>query len=190
MHQKNQSLVFYTRLIQHRQKINRNSGLSLIELIVVIALTALLATLAAPAITFGNRPLRDSSNRIAASFKWARAQAMATTSAVRIRPISTTEFVMERAARCTDTNWTIISDQVERNGQMVYEDLSFDTPALLTAAQANGTTATPATNWNLCFNSRGIADQTVVLTMQDPQASQQRTMTIFLGGTVELSDIS
>lgn len=193
MHQKNQSLVFYTRLIQQRQKIHRNAGLSIIEIIVVLALTALLATLAAPAITFGNRPLRDSSNRIAASFKWARAQAMASTSAVRIRPISTTEFVMERAARCTEAdpaNWTIISDQVEKDGQMVYEDLSFDTPALLTAAQVNGSTATPATNWNLCFNSRGIADQTVVLTMQDPQASEQRTMTIFLGGTVDLSDIS
>jgi type IV fimbrial biogenesis protein FimT len=190
MRQNNQSLVLYKYLVKPRQKTNTKAGFSLIEVLVVIALTALLAAFAAPAITFGNNPLKDTSNRIAASFKLARAKAMAQTSAVRIRPISATEFVMERAARCSDTTWTNISDRVEKNGQLVYEDLSFDTPAQLTAAQVDGNAVTPATNWNLCFNSRGVANTTVVLTMRDTNTNQQRTMTVFRGGTVDLSAIN
>lgn len=191
MHQKNLSLVFYTRLIQHQQKANPNAGMSLIEILVVVALTALLAALAAPAVTFGNNPLRDSSNRIAASFKWARARAMAETSAVRIRPISNTEFVMERAARCSETdndNWTIISDRVEKDGQLVNEDLSLDTPAQLSSATETpgGTTA----DWSLCFNSRGVADKNLVLIFQDTNTNQQRRMEVFSGGAVDLGDIS
>lgn len=193
MHQHNLSLVFYNRLIQHQRRANPNGGMSLIEILVVVALTALLAAFAAPAITFGTNPLKDSSNRIAASFKWARAQAMASTSAVRIRPISNTQFVMERARRCTEANaanWTIISDRVEKNGQMVYEDLSFDTPAQLTLPITEDGTAVTPTTWDICFNSRGLADKTVVLTMQDTDTNQQRTMTVFLGGTVDLSAIN
>ncbi len=197
MRQKNLSLVFYNFLIQRQQKANPNAGMSLIEIMVVIALTALLAALAAPAVTFGNNPLRDSSNRIAASFKWARARAMAETSAVRIRPISNTEFVMERAARCTEAdpaNWTVISDRVEKDGQLVNEDLSLDNPAQLIAATAtiNGTTTNSTANWNLCFNSRGTVhqNQNLVLTFRDMDANKQRTMEVFPGGAVDLGDIS
>lgn len=186
------SLVLYNHLIKYLQPSDPDAGFSLIEVMVVIALTAFLAAFAVPAITFGNNPLRDSSNRIAASMKWARAQAMASTSAVRIRPISNTQFVMERANRCTEpdaANWTIISDQVEKDGQMVYEDLSLDTPAQLTTVTEDGVAATPTT-WDICFNTRGIADKTLALTMQHTGNSDQRTMTIFRGGTVDLTDIS
>lgn len=198
MGQNNLSLVFYNRLIRNQRKANPNAGMSLIEILVVVALTAMLAAITAPAVTFGNNPLRDSSNRISASFKWARARAMASTSGVRIRGISATEFVMERARNCAtpagndadgNPNWTNISDQVRKNGQLVNEDLSFDTPAQLTAVTEDGTAATPTT-WDICFNSRGIANKTVVLTMQDTNTNQQRTMTVFLGGTVDLSDIN
>ncbi|NJM68130.1 MAG: prepilin-type N-terminal cleavage/methylation domain-containing protein [Acaryochloris sp. RU_4_1] len=190
MRQNNLSLVLYKYLTQYQQKTNSKAGFSLIEVLVVIALTAMLAAFAAPAITFGNNPLKDSSNRIAASFKLARAKAMAQTSAVRIQPVSATEFVMERAARCSDTTWTNISDRVEKNGQFVYEDLSFDTPAQLTAVKVNSSAVTPVTNWNLCFNSRGIADKTVELTLKDMNTNKQRTMEIFVGGTVNLGNIS
>lgn len=187
MHQKNQSLVFYTRLIQHRQKINRNAGLSIIEIIVVLALTALLAAIAAPAVTFGSDPLRDSTRRITASFKLARAKAMASTSAVRIRPLSNNEFIMERASRCSDTTWTSISDRVQKDGQLVVEDLSIDTPAQLTDAKENGTTTT---NWSLCFNSRGVADKNLQLTITNTNNSRQQTMEVFSGGAIDLGNVS
>jgi type IV fimbrial biogenesis protein FimT len=190
MRQNNQSLVLYKYLVKPRQKTNTKAGFSLIEVLVVIALTALLAAFAAPAITFGNNPLKDTSNRIAASFKLARAKAMAQTSAVRIRYVSDTEFVMERAARCSDTTWTNISDKVQKNGQLVYEDLSFDSPTQLTAAKVNGTAATRDTTLNLCFNSRGIADKTLELTLKDMNTNKQRTMEVFVGGTVNLGNIS
>lgn len=193
MHQKNLSLVFYTRLIQHQQKANPNAGMSLIEILVVVALTALLAALAAPAVTFGNHPLRDSSNRIAASVKWARARAMAETSAVRIRQRnnrSRTQFVMERATQCSDTTWTNITDRVQKDGGWVYEDLSLDSPVRLIRADVDGTRLRPPTGWTLCFNSRGIADQTVELTFRDNDTRERRTMTIFRGGTVDLGAIN
>lgn len=187
MRQKNLSLVLYTRLIQQRQTVNSNSGLSLIEVLVVVALTALLAAIAAPAITFGADPLRDSSKRIAASFKLARARAMASTSAVRIRPLSNNEFIMEQAANCADTTWTSISDRVQKDGQLVNEDLSIDSPAQLTNARENGTTTA---NWSICFNSRGVADKNLQLTLTDTDTSLQRTMEVFPGGAVDLGSIS
>ena len=122
MRQKNLSWVLYTRLIQQRKATRSDAGLSIIEILVVVGLTALLAAIAAPAVTFGADPLKDSSKRIAASFKLARARAMATTSAVRIRPLSDNEFIMERAANCTDTTWASVSDQVRKDGQFVNED--------------------------------------------------------------------
>jgi len=192
MHLNNLSLVFYNRLIQHQQKTNPNEGMSLIEILVVVALTALLAAFAAPAITFGTNPLKDSSNRIAASFKWARAQAMASTSAVRIRPISNTQFVMERATRCSETtaaNWTIISDRVQKDGQWVYEDLSIDSPAELIDAEEDGVSV-DLTDWDICFNSRGTADKTLDLTFEDMNTNQTRAMKIFFGGAVDMGSIS
>lgn len=192
MRQNNLSLVFYNRLIRHQQKANPNAGMSLIEILVVIALTALLAALAAPAVTFGNNPLKDSSNRIAASFTWARVRAIASTSAVRIRPLSNTEFIMERAARCTDTTWTSISDRVEKNGQLVNEDLSLDTPVQLVAATetTDGTTTNSTTDWGICFDSQGTSRTNLVLTFEDMNTNQQRTMEVFSGGAVDLGDIS
>lgn len=193
MRQKNLSLVFYTRLIQRQQKANPNAGMSLIEIMVVIALTALLAALAAPAVTFGNDPLRDSSNRIAAGVKWARARAMAETSAVRIRPRNRTQFFMERARSCSeadDDNWTRIGDRVRKDGRWVYEDLSLDSPARMIRADVDGNRLADPRDWTLCFNSRGIADQTVELTFRDNDTRQRRTMTIFRGGTVDLSAIN
>ncbi|WP_299486841.1 GspH/FimT family protein [Acaryochloris sp. IP29b_bin.137] len=182
MHQKNLSLVFYTRLIQRQQKSHPNAGMSLIEILVVIALTAMLAALAAPAVTFGNNPLRDSSNRIASSFKWARARAISSTSAVRIRPLSNTEFIMERAARCSDTTWTQISDLVEKNGQLVNEDLSLNSPVQVVNPSDN--------TWSICFDSKGLSETSLQLTFQDMDTNQQRTMEVFSGGAVDLGDIS
>ncbi len=193
MHQKTLSLVLYKYLLRPQKPANSNSGTSLIELLVVVALTALLAAFAAPAITFGRNPLRDSSNRIAANFKLARARAMASTSAIRIRPTLTapnTQFVMERANRCSETNaanWTIISDQVVKDGQPVYEDLSLDSPAQLINAQENNTTTT---NWSLCFDSRGQADKTLDLTFRDMDTNQTRAMKVFLGGAVDMGSIN
>lgn len=187
MRQKTLSLVFYNRLLNYQKKANPNAGLTLIEILVVVALTALIATFAAPAITFGTNPLRDSSNRISASFKLARAKAMASTSAVRIRPLSNNEFIMEQAARCSDTTWTSISDRVQKKGQLVNEDLSIDSPAELLSATENGTTTA---NWSLCFNSRGVADKNLQLTIKDMDTNQQRTMEVFPGGAVDMGSIS
>ncbi|NJK41161.1 MAG: prepilin-type N-terminal cleavage/methylation domain-containing protein [Acaryochloridaceae cyanobacterium SU_2_1] len=185
------SLLVNQRLVRFRHPKNSTAGVTLIEMLVVLSLTAMLAAFTAPAITFGRNPLRDTSSRLAASFKLARARAMAETSAVRIRPLSSTEFVMERATRCSDTTWTNISDRGQKNGVTVNEDLSFDSPAqLISPTQVNGAVVTPVTNWNLCFNSRGMADKTVQITIRDSDANKQRTITVFQGGSVDLGNIS
>lgn len=175
-------MVLYNHLIQQRQTAKPNSGLSLIELVVVIGLTALLAAFAAPAITFGTNPLRDTSNRMVANFRLARAKAMSKTSAYRIRPLSVEQLIVEQAKNCNATTWTTATE-------FVAEDLKFDSPTEVIAAQVDGSGVTN-TGWQLCFNSRGRADMTLELTLKDMNTNQQRTLEIFLGGNAELSEIS
>lgn len=182
MHQKNLSLLLYNRLIQQRQTVKSNSGLSIIEVVVVVGLIGFLAAIAAPAITFGTHPLRDTSNRIAANFKLARAKAMSKTSAYRIRPLSVEQLIIEQANNCNATTWTTASE-------FVAEDLTFDSPTEVVAAQVDGSGVTN-TGWQLCFNSRGRADMTLELTLRDMNTNQQRTLEIFLGGNADLSEIS
>ncbi|WP_299406838.1 GspH/FimT family pseudopilin [Acaryochloris sp. IP29b_bin.148] len=176
------SFVFYNRLIRYQHTANLNAGMSLIEILVVVALTAMLAAFAAPAITFGTNPLRDTSNRMAANFKLARAKAMAKTAAYRIRPLSVGQVVIEHANNCNETTWTTASE-------FVTEDLTFDTPTEVISAQVDGS-GVANTGWNVCFNSRGRANQTLELTFQDTNTNQQRTLEIFVGGNVDLSEIS
>lgn len=185
------SFQIYSRLIQSRYPRGSSAGVTLIEVLVVLALTTMLAAFAAPALTSGTSPLRDTSRRLSGSFKLARARAMAETSAVRIRPRNRTQFLMERATRCSepDENWTNITDRTRKDGRWVYEDLGFDSPTRLIRADVDGSRLANPRDWHVCFNSRGIADKTVELTLRNTDTNKRRKMTVFRGGTVDLGDI-
>ena len=161
-------------------KMASTRGMTLPEVLAVVIIIGVLAAIAAPTLKFGTRPLQDTTNRFAGNFKLNRAKAMAQTSAYRIRPTSSTQFVIERANSCAATTWAQAPGFAD-------EDLKFDKDIQLSAASVNGTAvASPYTAWNLCYNSRGIADKDLVITLLNTKDSKTTQIEVFPGGTVQI----
>lgn len=78
----------------------RHRGFTLIELIVVLAVTAILATLAAPSFTdqFARRRIEGVATELSTDLQFARTQAVANGSAVRVMTLSATQYVVRDAA--------------------------------------------------------------------------------------------
>ncbi|MGF1604359.1 MAG: GspH/FimT family pseudopilin [Thermosynechococcaceae cyanobacterium] len=159
-----------------------NAGVTMPELMAVIAITGVLAAIAAPSMSFGTEPLRDTTNRVSANLKMARSKAMAQTSAYRVRPISNGEMVIERATNCDDTNWT-------RDAGFSDEDLTFDDDIVLDSVTSDGNPVANITSWTVCFDSRGMTDQTLVLTLENLEKDQTQELQIFRGGTINLGTL-
>jgi prepilin-type N-terminal cleavage/methylation domain-containing protein len=144
-------------------------GVSLLELIVTMAILAIAFTITA----LNLRPLGDDLGNavaeISGTLKQSKIKAMATTSAYRIRPTSTTQVMVERARDCTGAgNWTAQPTLA----QTLREGVTFTT-----------------TNWTVCFNSRGQslsnvgAFQSPSFTLRDKENKTQ-TIQVFIAGAV------
>jgi prepilin-type N-terminal cleavage/methylation domain-containing protein len=142
---------------------NDSRGFSFIELVVVMALGSILFGMAIANLREYHNAAQSASFQVASLFKRARAQAIATTSAVRVRPTSTTQLVTEAADRCAATTWT-----EDNTGGL----------ALSGGALMSDTT------WSVCFNSRGFADQNVSFNISD--ATRTSSIEVMLGGSVEI----
>ena len=121
-------------------------GTTALELIVVVILIALFFAGALPTIKQLNNPLRNGAHEMVAFFKEARAKAMATTLAYSITPASATRITAAFAKNCAAA------------------DFSPDSSMALELPQG---ASLSATNWSVCFNSRGFADSSVDITMSD-----------------------
>lgn len=181
------NLVRLQRL--HGKKENYK-GFTIIEILVVLMIAGIMAAFAAPTIKFGINPLQDTTNRIAGNFKLVRAKAMSQTSAYRVRQTSATQLTVERARSCFDTTgWTVDpSFTVEDLSLAEAEDiqgLAKNEIIQIVAATVNGTTVTTLTNWRLCYDSRGLADRTLVLTLRNITTNRQNRIEVFRGGTVQ-----
>lgn len=163
------------------RKTANSEGMTLPEILIVLVAFGVLSAMAAPTITFATNPLRDTTNRFAGDFKLSRARAMSQTTAYRIRPTSQTQFIIERAnsSSCAATTWT-------RAPGFADEDLRFDTGVRLSAATVNSNAVTPATNWSLCYDSRGLADRNLRITLQDTDTNETARIEVFPGGTVQI----
>jgi len=175
------------------QTTSKDTGFTLIELLVIIALIGVMAAFSAPYITFGINPLRDTTNRIASTFKLIRVKAMSQTSAYRIKQDSTTKLKVERAKLCSDTTgWTVDnsfdSEDLTLTEAKDIQGLAKNTVIEITAATENNTNVTPVSNWSLCFNSRGLADKTLKLTIKDQKITKPKQIEIFQGGGVQIYD--
>jgi prepilin-type N-terminal cleavage/methylation domain-containing protein len=146
-----------------------NKGVSLLELIVTMAILAIAFTITA----LNLRPLGDdlgnAVSEISGTLKQAKIKAMATTSAYRVRPTSTTEVVVERARDCSGAGgWETQTSMA----QTLRENVVFT-----------------ATSWQVCFNSRGFSlDSTLnftspSLTLKDKKG-KTATLQVFIAGAV------
>lgn len=139
-------------------------GFTLFELLIVLAVFGVLIGMAALNLRPLNSPLQTGTSQIMGFFKQARAKAIATTSAYKVEPASATRLITKYASSCSALTMTTDTD------------LTLDLPA--------GVSLT-ATDWSVCFNSRGVADGNITVTLTDSKA-KTRTVEVFLGGGVRI----
>jgi hypothetical protein len=83
---------------------------------------------------------------VESALKQARAKAMITTSAHRVRPVSNGVLDVEHAESCSAGSWT------------AEPELRIELPEGVRFAD---------TTWSVCFNSRGIASQALAVRLSD-----------------------
>ena len=139
-------------------------GALLAELLVVLAVLALGVGLALMNLRPMETPLQAGTSMTQGVFRQARLQAIATTSAFRVVPFGNDQLRAQHAESCTSTTWTLDTN------------LIVDLP--------NGVTMSPTT-WSVCFSSRGISTNNVVVTLSHPQYGLRR-VEVLLGGTTRV----
>jgi type IV fimbrial biogenesis protein FimT len=170
-------------------------GFTLAETLVTIVILGVLTAIAAPTIRFGSLPLKDTSANIAGNLKLLRAKAISQTSAYRMRPIATANGIslaVEVAESCTSA-----SADWKPDPGFTLGDTALDTAATppanrknveMSAVLVNSVAPVPITNWDICYNSRGLANQTLDLSLKDDKNLQYQ-IKVFRGGGVDVKAI-
>jgi type IV fimbrial biogenesis protein FimT len=103
-----------------------SQGLTLVELLIVLAVAAILAALAAPSFTdqFARRRLEGVATELSTDLQFARTQAVANGGVVRVMTLSTTQYVVRNAANTDLKTVNLSSGITATNGVTVaYEPL-------------------------------------------------------------------
>ncbi len=159
-------------------------GSSLIELIMVLTVGGILTAIIVPGISFATRSLPDSTNRLASSFSMARAKAMSLTSAYRVRPTGANSFTIERSSNCSNTKPT----DWQADGAFSTSDRQLDPDINMVAALEDNQSRSPSNGWSLCFDSRGLANKNLELTLQNTKDPKTKRIEVFTGGSVRIYD--
>ena len=136
-------------------------GASLVELLVVLAILA--AALGITALYFKpmEAPVQVGGELTDALLRQARARSISHTSVHRIRPIDVDSLIVESSSKCSSGAWSL------------EDDMTVDLPQGVTVA---------GTAWSVCFDSRGIASENVVVTFDHPEFAS-RQLEVLRGGT-------
>lgn len=157
---------------ERRRRDTWSQGFTLLELLIILAIAAILLSVSAMSLRALQRPALSDSRALASAVKAARSNAVASTSAVQMRlDKATRTFSARKGASCKATTWINLplSTSVELN------------PKVVLVAPA------PADPWQVCFDSRGVADSSPTLQLRDLNSPTVYTLTVFLGGAVKVS---
>ncbi len=138
--------------------------MTLIELLLVLAILALSLGIAVLHLRPMATPLKTGAVLTEGFLRMARLQAMATTSAYRVSPSSSTRLAAETAASCSATTWTSVAN------------MDLELPRGV---------ATSDTSWSVCFSSRGISNNNLTIGLYHTSYGSEQ-IEVLLGGTTRL----
>lgn len=144
------------------------AGVSLTELLIVVAVTGLMATVAIWQSDAASGGLKAASDELVSITKMARTYAMSTTTPHRMVPINDTRIAIEYGGPCGDAGatWTPL------NGEQ------FDLP--------EGTRLS-GTSWDVCFTTRGWTTDVQNLRLLEGESYQD--VSVLLGGSVRVGSV-
>ena len=201
------------KILGRSRKSRQIQGTTLAEALVTIVVVGVLSAIAAPNIlATGSKPLPDTTDKIAGQFRAARAKAVAQTTLFRIRPTNAagtatitncasasggcinTQLTVERVTTATNANAvntavcsTDDSTVWVKDGGFNTEDLTFGQGISISNVVIDSAATSPAvTDWQLCFNTRGVANKDLILTLQQAGTNKTQRIEIFPGGMVQV----
>jgi prepilin-type N-terminal cleavage/methylation domain-containing protein len=142
----------------------RCPGFSLVELMAVLAVSAMALGMLALYLTPMESALENGRELTRGFLRRARATAMATTSAYRVRPDGVGALIAETAPSCGSAVWT--GDP----------DLRLDLARGIRLADPS---------WSICFSSRGMADANLVVELRHERSGSVR-FEVLRGGTTRI----
>ena len=147
-----------------RSKVVKQSGFTVIELIVAMGIASIMMGIAVANLREFNDPLLDASQQLMGFVKQVRARAISSTQAYTIVPESSTSLKTYYGVNCESVDTT-------------YDDsLVVELPAGATLYD---------TTWSLCFNSRGLPDGNLEIDLRDSHGLA-KTVEVYLGGGVRV----
>jgi prepilin-type N-terminal cleavage/methylation domain-containing protein len=142
----------------------RAAGMSLIELLVVLAVAGIALGASTLYLRPMEAPLQTGAANLEGFLRQARGRALATTSAYRVTPSDSRNVEAEFASNCGASTWT-----------------SDPGVTLVLPRQV----AMTDTGWSVCFNSRGLADSNLVISLTHPSAGS-RQIEVLRGGAARV----
>ena len=156
------------RVHNHYSSLNCNDavtdrGFSIIELLVTMAIIGILLGTAISNMMLLERPLVSAASHTAGFLKQARAKAVSTTSAYKVFPADSGSLNVQTGNNCTDATTDEAGFNLEFPSEVYLSDIA----------------------WEICFTPRGLADDNIVITLQDT-SGQTRQVEIYIGGAIRI----
>jgi prepilin-type N-terminal cleavage/methylation domain-containing protein len=191
---------------------HNSEGFTLIEMIVILIIVGIISGFAVPSLLSLNKPLRDGVSQFKSQLNLIRAKAIASNKAYRIKPLYSTRaeyynaktnpnsiprnFTVEYAANCNipittrgTTGWSSATQFDLDLPKDVGLATSLDI-AGITATTPSMTVSDDLTKWSICFDNRGLVNQSMNFALKDFQDNHRAKIAVFQVLTVGGSTVS
>lgn len=152
------------RISQIKNKKKTEYGFTIFELLVAVSIVAILMGIVIFDIRGLQRKSVDAGDLVKGFVKQVRTRAVSSTLAYKVLPSSTTQIIAQFATTCSAGSWS--------NDPLLILNIPDDVELT-------------DTSWEVCFNSRGIANSNITIPLQDEEG-ETTTVEIMLGGSTRI----